>query len=123
VKGVAMKTELVLSLASKGQQGREPLARLDELVRRLEDTLDESVAQEDVVCAIVRLAVPDLADYCLVDVFEGAQPVRCVFAHRDSKQTVALGALLGELAPAIGNGDSRNRSPLDSRRSPDESRP
>jgi len=30
-----MKTGLVLSMASKGQQGREPLARLDELARGL----------------------------------------------------------------------------------------
>jgi len=31
-----MKTELVLSVTSEGQQGREPLARLDELARRLD---------------------------------------------------------------------------------------
>jgi hypothetical protein len=86
-----MKTELVLSLASKGPQGRTPIARLDELARRLEHALEESVAQEDVVRAIVRLAVPDLADYCLVDVFDGEHPVCCVFAHHDPTSTVALG--------------------------------
>jgi hypothetical protein len=90
VKDVAMKNEIVMSLASEGQQGRE-LAPLEKLARRLEDALDESVAQEDVVCAIVRLAVPDLANYCLVDVFDGEHPVCCVFAHHDPTSTVALG--------------------------------
>jgi hypothetical protein len=94
-----MKTELVVSVASKGELGRRPLAGFDELTRKFEETLDESVGTEDAVRAIARLSVPDFADYCLVDVYEGERSVRSVFAHRDPQRTAELGALLDRKAP------------------------
>jgi AraC-like DNA-binding protein len=75
------------------------MVRLDELARNIEETLDESHEPEDAVRRLARLSVPDLGDYCLVDVFEGERSVRSVFANRDPRQTVELGALLDHKAP------------------------
>jgi AraC-like DNA-binding protein len=94
-----MKTEIVLPMASNGQWEHEPLARLDESARKLEDALNEWVPQEDVLRAIARLSVPNLADYCLVDVLEGEQTIRSVFAHREPRQAMDLGPLLDHKAP------------------------
>jgi AraC-like DNA-binding protein len=92
-----VKTEFLFPARASGRW-RDQLASLEAFARTLEETLTESLGEEDVVRAVARLSVPDLADHCVVDVIEGDQSVRCAFAHRDPKKTVEVGALIDHKA-------------------------
>jgi AraC-like DNA-binding protein len=88
-----VKTELLFPATTR-PQWREQLASLEDSARKLDETLTESLEQEDVVRAVARLSVPDLADHCTVFVVEGDKCVRRAFSHRNPKITAAVEALL-----------------------------
>ncbi|MDB4954031.1 MAG: AraC family transcriptional regulator [Myxococcales bacterium] len=94
---IGLKTELVLP-APTSSRPRDRLATLDSFARRIDESLTESLELEDVVRAVARLSVPELADHCAVDVIEGDKSVRCVFAHRDPRKMEAAGRLMEEKA-------------------------
>ncbi|MDB5875569.1 MAG: hypothetical protein JWQ07_5011, partial [Ramlibacter sp.] len=88
MSAIGLKTELVFP-ALTGSQSRDQLASLDSFARRLDETLMESLELEDVVRAVARLSVPELADHCAVDVIEGDTSVRCAFANRNPRTMAA----------------------------------
>jgi AraC-like DNA-binding protein len=90
-----VRTELIFP-ASDRPRWREQLASLEDSARKLEATLTESLEQEDVVRAVARLSVPDLADHCAVFVVEGDNCVRRAFSHRDPEKTAAVETLLDQ---------------------------
>jgi AraC-like DNA-binding protein len=92
-----VRTELLFP-ARTGSRWRDQLANLDSFARTLEENLTESLEEEDVVRAVARLSVPDLADHCAVDVIEGDKSVRCAFAHRDPKKMAAAAPLMDNKA-------------------------
>jgi AraC-like DNA-binding protein len=92
-----VKTECLFPAPARNHW-REQLASLDASARKLEETLTESLEQEDVVRAVARLSVPDLADHCAVDVIEGDKSVRCAFAHRDPNRMAAAAPLMDQKA-------------------------
>jgi len=59
------------------------------------DSTERGGEPGDVVTAVARLAVPDLGDYCVIDVVEGDRSVWRAFAHRDPKRTTAVAGLVG----------------------------
>ena len=101
-----VKTELLFP-APAGSRWRDQLESLDAFARILEQTLTETVQQEDVVRAVARLSVPDLADTCAVDVIEGDKSVRCAFAHRDPNVTADLEPLIDHKTPLYAFPDGR----------------
>jgi AraC-like DNA-binding protein len=94
---MGLKTELVFP-ALANSQWRDQLASLDSFARRLDETLTESLEIEDVVRAVARLSVPELADHCAVDVIEGDTSVRCAFANRNPTKMAAAKPLMDHKA-------------------------
>ncbi|MDB4964704.1 MAG: AraC family transcriptional regulator [Myxococcales bacterium] len=90
-----MRTELIFPTPDK-PRWREQLATLEDSARNLEEMLTESLEQEDVVRAVARLSVPELADHCAVFVVEGDKCVRRAFSHRDPEKTAAVETLLDQ---------------------------
>jgi AraC-like DNA-binding protein len=88
-----MRTECVVP-ARRQWRWDEQLANLESYSRALEESLTSSLDDEDVARAIPRLAVPDLADFSIVEVIEGDQCVRSTFAHRDPAKTEAVRTLI-----------------------------
>lgn len=69
--------------------------RTELIFRATGDSTERGGEPRDVVTAVARLAVPDLADYCMIEVVEGDRSVRRVFAHRDPKRMAAVAGLVG----------------------------
>jgi len=63
-------------------------------------TLAETMEYEGVLTAVARLSIPDLADWCIVDVVENGKALRRKVAHRDPEKA-ALTEKLVQLAPNL----------------------
>jgi PAS domain S-box-containing protein len=76
-----------------GDQSARFLARLSLLskVGALAGTLD----YEEVLSAVARLSIPELADWCIVDVVEEGETRRMEVAHRDAARAPLAAALRG----------------------------
>jgi len=86
------KTEFLFPAPARSHW-REQLAGLEAYAYKVEESLTESLEHEDVLRAVARLSVPDLADCCAVDVIEGDRSAGCVFSHRNPEKTAAVEAL------------------------------
>ncbi len=58
--------------------------------------LAEAMDYESIVSAVARLSIPELADWCVVDVVEDGQPRRGKVAHRDAAKAALAEELLGQ---------------------------
>jgi sigma-B regulation protein RsbU (phosphoserine phosphatase) len=58
--------------------------------------LAETMDYEGVVSAVARLSIPELADWCVVDVVEDEQPRRGKVAHVDPEKAALAEELLGQ---------------------------
>jgi PAS domain S-box-containing protein len=76
-----------------GDQGCKFVARLSLLskVGALAGILD----YEEALSAVARLSIPELADWCIVDVIEDGEPRRMEVAHRDPARAPLAAALRG----------------------------
>src|SRR5260370_8540445 len=92
-----VKTEILLPPPAGGSW-RKHLANLDDYARKIEENLSESLDDDDVVRAIPRLALPDLADFSILEVIEGDRCVRSAFAHRDPSSSAAVKGLIDHRA-------------------------
>jgi AraC-like DNA-binding protein len=66
--------------------------------KRLEQASAKAQAYESAVNAFARLAGPELADWCMVDIIEDGRGVRRTFAHRDPEKSAAIGTLASHAA-------------------------
>lgn len=58
--------------------------------------LAEAMDYEGIVSAVARLSIPELADWCVVDVVEDGVPRRGKVAHRDAAKAALAEELLGQ---------------------------
>ncbi|HWE31341.1 MAG TPA: PAS domain-containing protein, partial [Polyangia bacterium] len=58
--------------------------------------LAESMDYEGIISAVARLSIPELADWCVVDVVEEGVPRRGKVAHRDAAKAALAEELLGQ---------------------------
>jgi AraC-like DNA-binding protein len=66
--------------------------------KRLEQASAKSQAYESAVNAFARLAVPQFADWCMVDIIDDGKGVRRTFAHREPEKSAAIGTLASHAA-------------------------
>jgi PAS domain S-box-containing protein len=60
-------------------------------------TLTEALENDGVLAAVARMSVPDLADFCIIDVVEGDTIRRGKVSHQDSARAALADNLLGPL--------------------------
>ena len=88
--GIAAVTVMVLTAAISERRAAEAALRLlSDASRSLSQSLDYTATIE----RVARLALPLLADWCVVDVIESARPERLAAVHADP----AMGPLVDEL--------------------------
>ncbi len=81
-------------------------------------TLQEIAEYEGVLSAVARLSIPELADWCVVDVVENGRLRRAKVAHRDPSQVALAEEILeiehtGENIDALGEGIVRVGDEID----------
>ena len=98
VYGSDGKVEAVATSSRDIHDRKKAEARL-QLMSKLGE-LSETMEHESIIDAVARLAIPELADGCIIDLVEDGQVRRGTIAHRDPEKT-AIAEELSHLPPQL----------------------
>jgi PAS domain S-box-containing protein len=98
VYGLDGKIEAAV-VASRDINARKTAEARLELLEKV-GALAESMKYENIADAIARLAIPQLADWCVIDVIEDGRPRRVALIHRDAAKIPLVAELLAT-SPAL----------------------
>ena len=92
------------------EEGQFKRASAMALLAEASDLFSASLDRETTLSSVVELAVPRLADWCIVDLFQdGNLPRKAIAVHADPALREAVGRLLRLLPPLEGAGNSASR--------------